>query len=138
MVWRRDQLASTRRQLVNADGRLDVHHVVFKAALGHVIVLVPVVAETPPCIPGEAVKRKDFGPADVLFRSRQDHSAFTGDDVLGHIEAEAAELAEGPRLEPVVLGFDGMGAVFDQDEAVPAHDGKQRIHLAGPSRQDAR
>ena len=56
-------------------------------------------------------------PRRILLVAGQYHAPFTGDDVLRHIEAETAEVAEYfPGLVTTVLSFDGMGAIFDQFE----------------------
>ena len=88
------------RQLVDADRRLDVHHVVLEPALHHLVVLVALVTETSPGILGHPVKRQHLDACRVHLSAGQHHAPLAGDDVLRHIEAEAAEVAKGTRFTP--------------------------------------
>ena len=55
--------------------------------------------------------------AKLLVVAPEDHAAFAGHHVLGGVEAEAAEVAEGPGLAAVVFGLDGVRAVLDDHGA---------------------
>ena len=116
---------------MDADGGLNIHHIVFEAAFDDLVVLVSGIAEAVPGVLAHAVQGEHLYAADVGLVSRQDHPAFAGGDVLGDIEAEAAEVSDGSGLQAVVFGFDSVRAVLDHLEAMPVRDLHDGAHLAG-------
>src|SRR5713226_2287548 len=75
-------------KLMKADCSLDVHHVVFVAALDDVVVRVAGFAEAPPGILAHAMEREYLQAICEFLVRRQDHSAFTGRDILGDVKTE--------------------------------------------------
>src|SRR5262249_21016719 len=118
-------------KLMNADGCLDVHHVVLVAAFDNVVVSVAVVAESPPRVLAHAVEGEGLQAIRQLLVRREAHPSRGGRDVLRHIEAEATEGAECAGVSSFVQRLDGMCAVFDQDDSTPLCDPNERIHVAG-------
>src|SRR4051812_5584517 len=90
-------------------------------------------SETLPGIACHAMEAKDL---DFIGLSRivcDDHPAFAGDHVFRDIERKATVIAEGPGVVAPDTSFDGVGAVFDDLEAVPLGDIADGIHFAGTS-----
>ena len=65
-------------ELVDADCRLDVHHIVLVATLDDVVVFVTLIAKSLPCVLAHPVERKDLDPVSMPLVSCQDHSPFAG------------------------------------------------------------
>lgn len=61
----------------------------------------------------------------------EDGSAFARGDVVGGIEAESGEIAEGPDLLVVVGGSEGVAAVFDEPEVVLLCEGYDGSEIEG-------
>ena len=101
---------------MNAERGLQVHHVVFETALNHLIVLVALIAETMPGVLAHTVQRENSGAGNMFLAPPQNHPALAGRDVLGHVEAEAAEVAKRPCLAPAVLGLDSVRAILDDGQ----------------------
>ena len=122
-------------QLMDSDRGLEVHHVVLEAGIDDFVVPVSCVAETLPRVLGHAVKRQNLDPGGRRFLAGQDHASFAGGDVLRDVEAEAPVIAERPGRAPVIFGFNGVGAVFDDLQIVVPGNAAERIHFAGPARE---
>ena len=119
------------RQLVQADRCLQIHHVVFEAALDDLVMLVPLVAETVPGVLAHPVQRRHSRPRDARFAAAEDHATLTGPHGLGDIEIFAAEIAKRASVLAVKLFADGVRAVLDHDEVMLACDGHDSVHRAG-------
>jgi hypothetical protein len=87
--------------------------------------------DSAPGVVRQAVQGKPLDRVQILSRPDNDHSAFRGGDVLGCIEAEAAEVAEGADSLAPVLRLDRVSAVFDHQESMPVRQLDQRIHVTG-------
>src|SRR4051812_40421426 len=59
-------------KLVKADGRLQIHHIIFKAALDHLVVLVALIAKAFPRIFAHPMQPKHFDSRRILFPPGQD------------------------------------------------------------------
>ena len=116
---------------MNADGGLQVGHVVFETGLDHRVVLVALVAETLPGVLAHAVQRQDADPVGQFGIVGQDHAAFAGGQVLGHVEAVTTAQTGSTHRAPVVSGFQGVRAVLDQHQVVLADDRHDGVHVAG-------
>jgi hypothetical protein len=81
------------------------------------------------------VQAEHLDAGRVLLLARQDHAAFAGNDVLGHVEREAAEVADRADVLAVVLRLDGVRAVLDDLELVLPRQRHQLVHFAGPPRE---
>src|SRR5712691_8869369 len=81
-------------ELMDSDRRLDIHHIIFVATIDDIVVLVALVAESPPCVFAHAVEREDFDLIRPRLICRQDHSSLARCHILGHVEAEASKSAE--------------------------------------------
>src|SRR5512143_180178 len=79
--------------------------------------------------PEEPERRRD--PIVV----RDDRSPFSAGDVFRRVETEARRLAQLARPDPIPLAFDAVGAVLDEDQAVPIGYGAQSSHVAHVSVQ---
>ncbi len=97
--------------------------------------LVSGVAEAVPRVLAHAVQRKYLRARDARLVATEHHAALAGHHVLGHVEAVAAEIAETARARAVVLGFDRVRAILDDDEVVAARDRHDRIHCACAPRE---
>src|SRR5262245_58711585 len=117
-------------ELMDADGGLNVHHIVLVPTFDDVVVFITVITEAPPRVFAHPVEGKDFESVGMPLVRRQDHSPFTGYHVLCHVKAEAAKIAKGANLFPLVGCFDSMSAVFDNHESVPLCYRDQRVHVA--------
>ena len=82
------------RQLVNSNGGLQVHHVIFEPAFHYLVMPIAFVGKTLPGITAHAVQREDLHPAQSLRSARQNHPAFTTGHILGHIKTETTDVAE--------------------------------------------
>ena len=122
-------------QLMNTHRGLDVHHVVFEPRLDHLVMHPARIAEALPRVLAHAVQCQHLDPRGLLVVLRDHDAALTRDHVLGHVETETPELAEESRLAAVVLGFDGVGAVFDDHEVVLLRERRERVHVAGATRK---
>ena len=65
-----------------------------------------------------------------------DHATLGGGEILGRIEAEAGEIADGadfrhPAAVHVARGAGGVGGVLDDFQIVGARDVEDAIHVAG-------
>ena len=118
------------RKLVDADRRLEIHHVVLESRFHDVIVLEAGIAEPFPRIFAHPVKPEHLDAVRVL-RSPGDHEPpLPGHDVLGRIEAEAAEIAHRSGLLSLVLGLDGVRTVLDDGQIVFTRDRHDGVHGA--------
>ena len=84
-------------------------------------VVAGLIAEAMPGVLAHAMQRKHFGAGDVFLITPQDHATLAGHDILGDVEAEAAEIAEGARRLAAELGLDGVGADLLQRVEVAPH-----------------
>ncbi len=116
---------------MNANSRLQIHHVVLETAFDNLVVFVALVAEALPGIFTHAMQAQHLDSGRILLVARQDHAAFAGHNVLSRIKAEAAEITKGTGLASFVLCFDGVCAILDQLEMMAAGDLADGIHLAG-------
>ncbi len=101
------------RDLRQSHGRLEVGHVAFEAGGDDLIVQVTGVGEPTPRVLRQAVQRQHLDPVGQGFVGGEHHAAFGRGQVLGHIEAEAAQVAEGADRPPAIGGLDGVGAILD-------------------------
>ena len=99
---------------MNTQRRLQIHHVVFEAGFDDVVMLVALIAETLPGVFAHPMQRQHLDAREVVFITRQDHAAFAGRNILRRIETETTEISEGAGFAAVILGFDRVGAVFNQ------------------------
>ena len=58
-------------------------------------------------------------------------AAFAGDDVLGFVKTETAEIADRAERAVLVTGHDALRGVFDDLQTMTPGDGRDRIHFAG-------
>ena len=114
---------------MDPDGSLQIHHVVLKASLNDLIMLVALVTKTVPCILAHSVQSQHFCPGDKLLVTANNHPAFTSDNIFGGVEAEAAEVAEGASFAPVPGCFNGMGAIFNDCKAMFVGNRHDCVHV---------
>ena len=50
--------------------------------------------------------------AEFRFAAGNDHAAFTGDNILGDVKTETAEVPEGSGFAPLIFGLNGVGTIF--------------------------
>src|SRR6266571_2982485 len=117
-------------ELVEADGSLNVHHVVLEAGEHDVVARVPLGGEAPPRLAIHAMELEErnlFG--NSLVRGA-DHSPFAGGDVLVGVEGEDGDRVEGADLVPLVFGADRVGRVLDDRQVEFFCQGADRVHVA--------
>ena len=124
---------STRWSWCKPYGGLQIHHIIFEAQLFDIIMFVPRVGKTFPGIAAETMQGHHTDAVGMRFIGGQDHAAFAGGHVFCDVKAEAAEIAERTQSPALVLGLDGMGAVFDKFEAVFPGQSAESVHIAGAS-----
>ncbi len=116
-------------QLVNAQRRLQIHHVVFEAGLNDEVVFVAFIAETLPGVLAHAMQSQHLYARQIFFHACQHHTAFAGGYVLGGIETEAAKVAEGTGFSAVIFRFDRVCAVLDYFQSMTLGDVGERLHV---------
>src|ERR1044072_1664394 len=99
--------------MMDSEGWLQLHHVVFETRLYNVIVLVAFIAKTFPGVLAHAVQRQHLDARQIFFTASKHHPAFAGRDVLGRVETETTEVAEGAGFAAVIFRFDSVRAVLD-------------------------
>jgi hypothetical protein len=108
-----------RDDLARQKGRADILPGVF----------VDLAAEKPAAI--RSLLANDLGALRQLFIAHHQAAAFAGDDVLGLVKAETAEIADRAERPVLVAGHDSLRRVFDDPQVVTPGDGRDRIHFAG-------
>lgn len=66
----------------------------------------------------------------MLLIAAEQRSAFAGDDVLGFVEAECAQVADRPERAPLVRRHDPLCGVLHHSQAVAVGDRQDFIHFA--------
>ena len=108
-----------------------IGQVVLEARLVHVVVHVAIVPVPVARILRHAVQGQHRNAvAEPLVATDRDASLHRG-HVLGHVEAEAAEIAEGAAVLAVDGRLDGVGAVFDDHQFVDSGEANDRRHVTG-------
>jgi hypothetical protein len=116
-----------------AQRSLQIHHIEFETALNDMIVLVPFVTKAMPGILGHAVQREHFHTRYVLGTPTKNHPTFARNDVLGDIEAEAAEIPERADPPSLILTFYRMSTIFDHEKIVLVRDLHDPPHVTRPT-----
>ncbi len=98
---------------MNANGRLNVHHIIFKAAFNDLVMFVPFIRKPFPCIFAHAMKSKCLDAGGIRFLCGNDHAAFTGDNIFGYIKTKTSKVTECTRFSAFIFGFNGVRAVFN-------------------------
>ena len=98
-------------ELLQEHGRLEVLHAEVAAARE----VGPRALEAPV---GAAAVVERAGPVQEVVAVAGDGPALAGREVLGVLEAEAAQVADRPALAALVLGQPGLAGVLDDREAV--------------------
>jgi hypothetical protein len=101
-------------ELMDADSRLNVHHVVLVATLDDVVVLIPLITKSLPRVFAHPVEGKDLDPVSMTSSVVQDSPRRR---MFFVVKAKAAETTECAGLFTFVGGFDGVSAVFYNHEA---------------------
>ena len=115
---------------MDTERRLYVGHIVFVAGLDDIVVFVSVIAVALPRIRAHAVERERAHTVGVFFIVRDGHAAFRGHEIFRHIKAETADIADGPRLPPFVLGLYRMCRVLDYLEFMFFRKRHDSVHIA--------
>ena len=117
-------------ELMEAEGGLDVGHVVLEAGHRRGVVAVPRVGEASPGVVAQAVE----GVALDRLRERRarggHHPALAGGHVLGDVEAERSHVPDDPDAPAPVLRSDRVGRVLDHHQVVSSRDVHDRVHVA--------
>ena len=79
---------------------------------------------------GAAAVVEGVALVDQLLAHAGDGAAFAGRNVLGFLEAEAAQVAERAALAALVLRQPRLAGILDHGELVLAGDGVDRVHVA--------
>jgi hypothetical protein len=100
-------------QLVDADGSLQIHHVVLEAGLHDPVVLVAFVAEPLPGVLTHAVQGQNLDASGVLLVAGENHASLASYHALRNVEAKAAKLTEPTSFPSPVFRLDSMGTVLN-------------------------
>ena len=119
------------RELVDAHGRLDVHHVVLVSRVQRVIELEPGGRVALPRVLCEPVQALDAHFVVPLFFVRAHHAALARDQILGGVERECGDVANGADFSIFVNGLDGVRGVFDDEKVMFAREIEDGVHVAG-------
>ena len=118
------------RELVDAERRLQIRHIVFIARVYHLVMFEPLVGVAAPGAFAHAVKAVHLYLLRPLVVVGGHHSTLAGDDVLRHVKAEAGEVADGPDFPPLVHGLYGVGRILYDEQVVVPRDFEERVHVA--------
>lgn len=91
-------------------------------------VLVDLAAEEPTAV--GALLTDDLGPLAQRRVVDQESPALAALDVLGGVERQGAQVADGPEHSAAVGGAEGMRCVLDDRQTVRCGDGHDGVHLA--------
>ena len=120
-------------ELTDADSRLNVHHVVFESRDYHFVVSESVIGESLPRPSGKTMKRIAFNHLSPILTVCSDHPSLTGGHILGDVKTKNRQVTNPADSSAVVMGFDGMGGVFNHQEVVTVSDLQDAIHRTGPT-----
>ncbi len=123
--------AGERGQLVEAEGGLQIHEVGFEAGCNNVVVHAEALdfAVAGPAGALNAVEAEElnaFGHAGI---AGDDAATFAGGHVFIGVEGEDLNVAKTAEAAAFVGGADGVGAVFDDAQAVLGGEGVERVEV---------
>ena len=122
-------------QLLQADRRLQVHHVVLEAGLDDFVLRRAAAGVARPRVAAHAVQRQHpdaLGPIGAVGR---DHAALAGRDVLHGVEAEGGEIGGGADAPRSGGGAERVRGVVDDRQAVTRGDAAEAGQRRRPSRE---
>src|SRR5690242_11115363 len=107
------EVALRTPQLMNPQCGLQVHHVVLEARFDDLVVLKSFVGEALPRVRTESVESEDLDALGNVGVGGGNHAALASHHVLRSVEAESADVAEGPSVLTANRCLDRVGAVLD-------------------------
>ncbi len=116
-------------QLVEAERRLDVHHVVLESGNRHVVARASGLREALPGLPVHSVELQERGLLEDGFVLGHDHAPFPGRHVLVGVEGEHRRRREGPDPPALVLRADGMRGVLEHGDPAGGGELEDRIEV---------
>src|SRR4051794_22249117 len=99
---------------MNAEGGLQIHHVILKTAFDDLIMLESRITVAAPCIMAHSMEGKNLQPLHIRLITGKNHSALPGTDILGRVKTEAAKIAQRSRHSAAMVGFDSVGAILNE------------------------
>ena len=124
-----------RRELVQTERGLNVHHIVLVARRDDLVMLRSALAKTIPGLAVHAVKTQQgnfFGQAVI---TRDNTTAFARSDVLVRVKTEHLRVAECTDTLAFVFRADGMRRIFDHAQPVFVRQRVERIEVHRKSRE---
>src|SRR6266542_2645289 len=110
------------RELMDAERRLDVHHVELVSRVKSLVRLIAIRGISLPSIAADAVKALDPHLVRPIVVVGGHHAAFAGTDVLGDIKAENGHGGDAAHSQPTIARLDRVGCVLDHDEIAAPRD----------------
>jgi len=118
-------------QLMDTYRRLQIHHIIFKSRVYDLVIFISLIAESFPGILAHSVQAKDLDLVSVFLFIGNYHTAFTGNNILGNIEAETPQFPESSRLLPAVFRLNSVRAILYDPDIMFSRDTHYFIHFAG-------
>ena len=118
-------------KLVDAEGGLDIHHVVFETGQQDIIVGGAAGGKT---FPGLAAHAMEFHQRDLFGQvlvPGADHAPFAGGDVLVGMKGKDRDAVQGTDFLSLVLGSGGMGGILDDGQIKFCGQSEQWIQITG-------
>ena len=120
-------------QLLQADRRLQVHHVVLEAGFDDLVLRRAAAGVARPRVAAHAVQRHHPDPLGPIGAVGRDHAALAGRDVLHGVEAEGGEIGGGADAPRSGGGAERVRGVVDDRQAVARGDAAEARQRRRPS-----